>query len=143
VAEAFRQKNFDLLSPVLFDLKADAAFASLIRSTRGVSEDAITEYEVSRTDLKEDFRRNVAATRGQFQRIIARGQNLGIDWGKTSYGGYKVLEQDGWLGYELYYDFYIQIKYKRHVYQLRPGILRRTPNGWRLASATGCEMTLQ
>jgi hypothetical protein len=121
VAEEFRQKNFDLLSPVLFDLKRHAAFDSLFRSTRGVSEDAITEYEVSRTDLKEDFRRNVAATRGQFQRS-SPGPEPGHRLGQNLYGGYKVLEQDGWLGYELYYDFYIQIKYKRHVYQLRPGI---------------------
>jgi len=143
IVEAFAARDFALLIPVLFDLDDDAVFDSLFRAGEGMTEDDITEYTVCRSDLEEDYERNLMSLQRQFKVALAAGDSLGVDWARVQYDGYMVYDEDKWLGYANFYDFEILLKQDGATYWLNPGALRQTPRGWKLAAGIGCRFNIR
>lgn len=137
--EAFRQRDFAVLLPVLFSLEDDAAFDSLFRQQAQLTEEEMTQYNVSRLDVQEDYRQNLMSMQQQFRKALDAADSLGIDWRKARYHSYNISSEGEWLGYRLIDSFTISIKQGKQEYHLCPGMLRETPNGWRLAAGQGCQ----
>ena len=138
IVEAFAQRDFALLMPVLFNLDDDAAFDSLFRASKSVDETAITEYSVSRSDLAEDYERNLMSLQRQFNAALVHADSLGLDLANSQYDGFIVHGKDMWMGYNIFFDFEIGVTCEGQIYWLNPGILRETPHGWKLAAGQGC-----